>query len=299
MARFSYLFIILGATLWGIIGLFVNALSNLGFSSLQIVAIRVIVAASVLLLYVLIRKPKLLKIEVRDIKYFLGTGICSIVFFNWCYFTAIKETSVAVASILLYTAPAFVIIISRILFKELITVNKIYSLIVALLGCILVVGGASTHNQSISSYGLLLGLGSGFGYSLYSIFSKIALTKYTVVTITTYTFVVASIVIVPISGIWNSLPLLIKPTDYFYALGLGVLSTVLAFGLYSLGLVFVESSKASIVAVIEPVVATLIGVLIFGESLTIWQISGILLIVFSVFLVQGKVRKVAKPNLET
>lgn len=293
MKKFAYVFIISGAFLWGLIGLFVEKLSSLGFSPIQIVSIRVAVAGIILFLYVLMTNPPLLKIKITDVKYFIGTGVCSIVFFNWCYFTAIKETSLAVASILLYTAPAFVIILSRIFFKESLTRKKLCALTIAFLGCTLVVGGISNQNHSISLFGIVMGVGSGFGYALYSIFGKVSLKKYSVTTINTYTFLIASITIIPISGIWEALTLFTKPVDYLYGLGLGIFPTLLAFGLYSLGLLFVESSKAAITAGIEPVVATLLGVIVFEEFVTLWQITGILLVLLSILLIQDrkKVRK--------
>jgi drug/metabolite transporter (DMT)-like permease len=122
--QLGYLYIVSAAFLWGIIGIFFKYLNKIGFTPAQVVSIRALSAALFLVLYVTSKNRKLLRIKVSDSKYFIGTGILSIVFFNWCLFNAIQETSISIATILLYTAPAFVIIFSRILFKESLTLRK-------------------------------------------------------------------------------------------------------------------------------------------------------------------------------
>ena len=274
--------------LWGIISIFVIGLRNIGFSSLQIVAIRAVVTALLFVIFVSFTDISLLKIKLRDIKYFIGTGILSIAFFNWCYFTAIQKTSVSVAAILLYTAPAFVTILSRFLFKEWFTYKKIISLAGTFIGCAFVVGLLPATRLSVSFAGMLIGLGAGFGYALYSIFGKYALLKYRPITVTTYTFLIASIGLLPISEIWEAHALFSKAKVWLYGSGLVLFSTVLAYSLYTFGLSHVESSRASIMATIEPLVATLVGAIFFAQSLTIWQILGILLIIAAVIMIQEK-----------
>lgn len=232
--------------------------------------------------------PSLLKINLTDLKYFFGTGILSIAFFNWCYFTAIQTTSVSIAAILLYTAPAFVTILSRILFKEWLTRKKIISLVGTFVGCAFVVGLFPTTHLSITLSGMIIGLGAGLGYALYSIFGKFALQKYHPVTVTTYTFLIASAGLVPISHIWKVPNLFFYPSTWIYGSGLAVISTVFAYVFYTLGLSRVESSRASIMATVEPLVATLIGAVVFAQSLTMWQMAGIFLIIAAVIFVQEK-----------
>ncbi len=292
MKKFAYLSVVIGAALWGIIGLFVKELYGQGLTPIQVVAIRVITAAVILLIYILIKNPSLLIIKPLDGKYFIGTGIFSIVFFNWCFFSAIKETSLSVATILLYTGPAFVTVFSRIFFKELLTKRKVIALLMTFLGCAFVIGLVPNHSNSISFPGLLLGVGSGFGYALYSIFGKFALNKYSFLTTITYTFLFASVAIIPASHLWDAVHLLYNTKVWLYGIGLGVFPTVLAFGLYTHGLSHIESSRASIMATIEPVVAALVGLLLFGEVLTIWQLGGILFVLASIILVQKQPKPV-------
>lgn len=291
--KLALIYIGVGASLWGIIGIFVSYLSEIGFSSTQIVTIRALTASLFLAIYVVIKKRQLFRIKVSDSKYFVGTGIFSIVFFNWCLFSAIEETSISIATILLYTAPAFVTIFSRLIFKESLTTRKVIALITTFVGCSFVIGILPNTSESISLYGFILGLGSGFFYALYSILGKFSLKKYDSLTVTAYTFMFAAIAVTPFSGLWNVLYLFSDIKVWFYIIGLGFLSTMLPFLLYTKGLNTIESSVASIIATIEPVVASLIGLMVFQEKLNYWQYFGIILVIAAVIITSKKSTKMA------
>lgn len=251
---------------------------------MQVVSIRVLFSALVLVFYLLIKDRQQLKIKLKDIPLFIGTGVGSIIFFNYCYFEAIDIIGGAsIPALLLYTAPIFVMILSVILFKEKITKKKLISLVMTFLGLALVTGAFSSSDK-ISIFALLLGLGSGLGYALYSIFGKFLVDKYSAITITTYTFVVATIFSVPFSGIVQNFDLLISPKGILSALALAVVSTVLPFLLYTKGLYGMEAGKASILATVEPFVATIVGVLFFKETMTSFKIIGMLLVLLAIII---------------
>ena len=282
----AYLYVMIAAVFWGIIGVFVSYLYEIGFTPAQVVSIRALSASLFLIIYVLYKNRNLLKIKLTDTKYFIGTGIVSIVFFNLCLFNAIQETSISIAAILLYTAPAFVTLISRFLFKEALTPRKVMALFVTLLGCALVIGILPNANESISFLGLILGLGSGLFYALYSVFGKFALQKLDSLTVTVYTFIFAAIAITPFSEVWKVIPLFLNVKVWIYIVGLGFLSTTLAFICYTKGLQALESSRASIMATLEPVIAAFVSFLLFQEALSLWQYAGIVLVITAVVLVQ-------------
>ena len=133
MKKFAPILILIAGVLWGSMGLFVRTLNASGLASMEIVGLRAIVTAVALFLYLLAFDRKLFKIRWKDIWCFLGTGICSIVFFNYCYFKAITMTSLSVAAILLYIAPAIVMLLSYFLFGEKLTERKLLSLVMRLL----------------------------------------------------------------------------------------------------------------------------------------------------------------------
>lgn len=283
--------IAIGASLWGIIAVFVKGLGAYNFTAMEIVAIRVIFAAFFLLIIGIVRYPKEMKLkQVKDVRLFVGTGILSIVFFNFCYFTTISQMNISVAVILLYTSPAFVTILSFIFLKESLTVTKITAVAGTILGCFLI-AGLTMGDSNITFLGIITGLGSGLGYALYTIFGKFALKKYEPFTITLYTFLIAAIALIPVTKLWTKLDLLMDMNVLMYGVGLGLIPTVLAYFLYTWGLEKTEGSKAAIIATVEPVVATILGVFLYGEKLGIFQIIGALLILGSVLIVNISFRK--------
>lgn len=279
-------FIIAAGICWGVIGIFSRQLAALGFTPVQIAFGRSLVTAAVMLLFMIGTRASELAIAKRDIWMFLGTGLCSIVFFNICYFTAIELTTLSMAAILLYTAPSIVMVLSIFLFKEAFTPIKAVCLVLAFIGCVLVSGlGVGQVNVA----GVLAGLGAGFGYALYSIFARYALAKYTPFAVTTWTFVVAAAGLVGFSHAGQiAHAVLTVPDAAVLFLLLGVVSTALPFGLYTLGLNKMEAGKASILASVEPLTSTLVGIAVFHESLTAAGLGGIICILGAVVLLNCK-----------
>ena len=276
----AYLFIIIGAALWGLIGIFVKQLAAQGFTPLQIVNLRTLASAVCITPVLLKLSKEHFKIALRDAWMFVGTGIISLTFFNYCYFNCIQASSLAVAALLLYTAPAFVMLMSLVLFKERFTTMKGVALVATFVGCGLVTG-ALTGELNLSLSGILFGLGSGIGYALYSIFGKYALEKYSTFTISAYTFYFAFLASLPLADYghctatwsWGTLG---------GALGLGLVCAVFPYILYTKGLQYVDAGQASILATIEPVVAAIVGVVLFAEPMTGLKLCGIILVVGSV-----------------
>lgn len=274
----------LAGIMWGCIGIFIRDFS-LSLSSMQIVTARTLLTTALLFVILLIFKRDLLKIKLRDIWCFIGTGVCSIIFFNYCYFKCISMTSLSVAAVLLYTAPAIVMIISSIVFKEKITVPKISALLLATLGCVLV-SGIVTSRPLISKEGILIGLGAGLGYALYSIFSRAALNRgYKSLTIIFYTFLIALVGLIPLTE-WKGLTtqMFSSGKDFLYFLLFAIVSTVLPYIFYTYGLTILSPSKASIIASIEPVAATIVGFLFFNERPSAASFFSIGCILFSIIL---------------
>ena len=281
--------ILLAGCFWGSMGIFVRRLTDYGFSSIQIVAIRVTLAALIFCILLLIRDPAGFRISVKDIPLFLGLGFGSILFFTVCYFTAITMMPLSTAAILLYTSPIWIMLMSVLFFREKLTGRKLLALALAFAGCVLVSG---VSGEGMTLPGLLVGLGSGIGYGLYSILGTVALRRYSPYTVTTYTFAFAAL------GAW----LICRPAEMlakfaaapnlpglvFFCFLTALVTAVIPFLAYTLGLQTVEASRAGILATVEPLVATLIGVAVFSEPLTLLSGLGILLILAAVVLLNGK-----------
>ena len=181
----AYLNILLAAVLWGVIGLWNRALLAAGLSPTSIVLVRNLGGCLLLAAIFAVRDRSVFAVKKEHLKYFFGTGVVSILLFTCCYFSCQKLCSLAVASILLYTAPSFVVLLSAVLWREPVTAKKLAALALTLVGCALVCG-AFAGDVSISAGGLLLGLGAGFFYALYSVFGRYALAHYDSMTVTVW-----------------------------------------------------------------------------------------------------------------
>ncbi len=280
-------YIVTAAVLWGVIGLFYRTLSARGFSAMQIVAIRLCTAAAVLLAYLLLVEPKKLKIQLRDIPWFAGMGMGSLVLFNWCYFNAMEQMSLAAAAVLLYTSPVFVILMSALFFKERLTRRKLLAIALAMAGSAFVSGlvGSQFH---MSVGGLLYGLGSGFGYALYSVLGTVLLRKYEPETVSLFSFLFAAAGSLLLAGFGpEQLANLLNPLAAACAVGIGVVCTMLPFTIYTIGLKWVPASRAAVFATLEPAVAAVTGLCLFHEEIDLWKIGGICLIFGGILLLRN------------
>ncbi len=281
------LLIMISAILWGTISWFVKHLYHYGFTPMEVVTLRVWSTALLLVVYFGWTSRDSFRLKsAKDLSYFIGTGIFSIIFFNYCMFTAINVSTIPIATTLLYTAPAFVTILSFFLFKEPITRSIVVALIGTFIGVCLVAGLFPFHANQWNMKAVLFGLGSGLGYGLYSIFGKFALRKYTNITVTLYTFMTASIAMVPFFPYHEKFVYVTDPYVLFLIIGLGLFPTAIAFILYTYGLQYVKASTAAIISTIEPIVATCIGIFIFNELFTFPQLIGMLCILGAVVYTQ-------------
>ena len=169
--------------------------------------------------------------------------------------------------------------------------KKVLALLLAFGGCVMVSGvGADT---AFSWKGIALGLGSGFFYALYSIFGRYAINRgYGAWTMTFYTFLFCSIGCAFLSN-WQVIgtTLAADTGNILWVLGLGFVTAFLPYVLYSMGLERMESSKASILASVEPVVSALFGVFVFHERLSPWGILGIAMVLCAIIVLNVKKKK--------
>ncbi len=280
--KLKCLYVFAAGCFWGIISLFLKPLLNMGFSQVQTVALRCLIAAFILGIVILINDKSLFKIKLKDLWCFFGTGILSLMFFSITYFYSMTYNGVCVAVILLYTSPVFVMLLSLLLFKEKITRKKIIAVVLTIVGCVFVSGIAG--GQSIGALGIFLGICSGFGYALYSIFSRFALQKnYDSMTISFYTFLFCGVACLPFSEPLKMLAGLSTDAILLF-MGLGFVCCVLPYLCFTKGLQYVENTKASIIVAVEPVIASFIGIIVYNEPITIVKLLGVILVLSAVVI---------------
>ena len=286
----SYFYVVTGAACWGLIVVFNRMLAQAGVTVGSRVLIRNMGALLVMTLFFALFRREVFHIKWRHFPIFLVSGSVSVVGLAWTYFSCQMLCSLAVAGILLYLAPSFVVIAAAILWKAPLTRRKILSLALALLGCALV-SGIAGGDLTISLKGLLLGIGAGLCYASYTVMAHYGLAHYDSLTMIYWTFFVAGLV----SLLWLDVPALVQtlgqPSGVIGALGLVVIATVLPYFFYTKGLEGVESGLAAVIANVEPVVAALTGMIVYHETPSVWTAVGIVLILAAaVILARGENR---------
>lgn len=288
----SYILVLIAGISWGLIGVFTKAIDRLGFTEMQMLFVKGVLATAVLLLIICVKDKKQLKLKNwKHLRYFVGTGIISFTFFSWAYMKAVNLTSLGVAAVLLYTAPTFVMLFSILLFGEKMTKTKGIVLLMTFVGCILVTG-LLEGGAAFTWQGIAIGLASGIGYALYSIFGTYAIKAgYGSLTISFYTFLMATItmafLVEPVAVVTQITELGQWPLAISFAL----LTTVVPYLSYTKGLSGLPASKASVTATIEPVVAAVLGIVVFHESVSMWKLTGIVLVLSSVVVMSRQEEK--------
>ena len=245
--------VITAGCLWGLMGLFTRTLATYGVDSMGAIVLRCGIAALLFAVTLLVRDPKQFRIRFKDIWCFIGTGICSLLFFTYCYFQAITIMDLSTAAVLLYTAPVWVAVFSRLLFRERISPRKIGAIGVALTGTTLVCfSGGSLPGQSSLS-GIACGLLTGLCYASHYPFYRWWQSRYATATI--YGFMLAGGVL----ALWFCVPVSLNhgPRVWFWLAVLGVTSTFFAYTCYGQGLKRISLVRAAVTCHLEPVLSTL------------------------------------------
>ena len=290
MKKLAPFLVILAGCCWATLGVFVRHLNEIGLQSMQIVEIRAALTVIVMFGFLAIFRRDLLKVKGKDLWCFAGGGVISVILFNFCYFQTIQRTSLSTAAILLYTAPIFVLLLSVPLFGEKLTRKKLICLAMAFVGCALASGAAG--GMTLSPETLLFGLGSGFGYALYSIFSRFALQRgYHPITITAYIFLFGAIGGIPLTDFGQVMTVASQPEHLLYLIVYTVVTTIIPYIAYTTGLRYVENGVAAVLACIEPVMATVFGIFFFSEvpGFTGW--TGIALVLTALVILNLQPKK--------
>jgi len=299
-SRFAYSCCIVGAAIcWGLTGIFTRTLTDYGFSAEQILFARTFSTLVLMVITCLIVSFRSFRIKLKDLWVFLGSGLLSVTMFGTAYMNAQQQMSLSLAVVLLYTSPIWVVLLSAVLFKERITGGKVAALVLVAVGAVFtmgVIGG----DVSATPMGILLGLISGFGYALYSIFTRFAYNKgYNALTVNFYTFLFSTIAVAFFCDVPGLIEKTLHPSAAVLAaggstpiilawqIGMGSLTCFLPYVLYCQGLKDVENGKASILASMEMVVATLTSVFVYSEPFTLMNAIGIVLVLAGIVAMNG------------
>ena len=282
------------ASIWGTLGLFAKILYAQGVSFEALVAVRASVGWLAVLLFLLVgRRARSLRVARRDLALLLPLGLVGVGVFYLLYFYTVRESTVGTAAILLYSAPAFVVVLARIFLRERLNAAKVTGLFLTAGGIFLVAGAYDPANLEVSPAVLLTGLLSGLTYGLYAVLGRPLAGRLSPAVILSYALAFGSALLV-IAAIPTLDTLAgLSATSYALLLMLAVVHTALGFALYTFGISHLGAGRAAIVATIEPVVAGALGVALLGEDATALKVLGGLLVLTGAALAQLTPRKQA------
>jgi len=284
--------VVAAATIWGTLGLFAKILYAEGVSFESLVAVRASVGWAAVMLFVLATGgAKSLRVSRRDLAFLIPLGLVGIGLFYLLYFYTVRESTVGTAAILLYSSPAFVVVLARLFLKEALNAAKVLALFLTMAGIFLVVGAYDPANLEVSPVVLVVGLLSGLTYGLYSLFGLPVAGRLSPSVILSYALFFGALLLVV-----AALPTLdtlagLSMGSYALLLMLAVVHTTLAFALYTFGLGRLGAGRAAIVATVEPVVAVALGAALLGEDLAFPKVIGAVLVISGAALAQVRFRK--------
>jgi len=241
-----------------------------------------------LLIWLGFRHPSLLRIAPRDSIYFLLLGIFGIAAAQFFYLFAISKINVAAAILLQYTGPVFVTLYSIVFTRYKLRPATVIAILGTLTGCFLVVGAYNIDLIGVDRAGIIGGLLAAVAFATYSLLSEYGMRKYNPWTVLFYAMFFAAL-------IWNILhfPLAAffhgySPVTWGWILFIGVLGTIVPFGLYFEGINLIRSTHASITATLEPITAGALSFIFLKETMGPLQILGGVLVIVSIILLQHK-----------
>jgi drug/metabolite transporter (DMT)-like permease len=256
-----YGLVLAAACLWGAIGVIGRRAFQDGMAPLEISFWRAAISGGLFLAHAALTQRLWLQ-RPRDLILFILFGLLGVSLFNASYFLAVQSGGVTLATIMLYTAPAFVAVAAHFLFGERLSLHKLF-LIALTIGGIGLISLSGSGQVKMVSTALAWGLVSGATYALYYLFGKYVLPRYQTITVMALAMPIGAMGLAPLVSFG------FRPLSAWLAVtGLAVISTYLAYQLYYAGLRHIEASRAVLVASIEPVVASLLAILFYKENLS-------------------------------
>lgn len=287
--KLGYFYVFIAGSLWGLIGIFVKSMDTYGSSATMTSFLRVLFAFFIMLILCL------WKCNISDL--FIGPKslfICALLgilchgVYNICYSIAVTTVGVALSAVLLDIAPLFTLLFSVILFHEKPSAVKCAAIIINIIGCILTVTNGSFEIKSLAFFGILMGIGSGFFYALTAIIGTFAAENVHPFVMSMYSYFFAAVFLGLTIQPWHTKLVVNKGIliwGFFYAL----IPTAIAYVIYYDGLKnIVETSKVPVIASIEVIIASLIGIIFYHETLGIVSILGIIIVLSSIVLMNYK-----------
>lgn len=267
--RRDFLSILMAAISWGTIGVTTQALYRTSMTNaVSIGFFRLAIAAPLLNMacWILLGKHWF-RVARRDLALMILLGAMEALY-QVCYFTAITLAGVTVSTLVtLCTAPVLVALLSLFVKRERLSLMTVCALLSAIGGTWLLVGARGSSTQAATSMvGILFALGSAFGYALVILCARSLSSKYHPLQINAVAFTTGALLLFSFA-LKTRLDVAYPLTGWLMLGYLGAVPTALAYGLFMRGMRSVPSAVASIVTLCEPLTATILAWILFGERL--------------------------------
>ncbi|OEU64718.1 MAG: hypothetical protein BA863_08305 [Desulfovibrio sp. S3730MH75] len=285
--------ILMAAIMWGLIGPISKFPIEQGIPPLENAFWRALFAW--ILFAVHAYRMRAFRIERKDMPSIALFGIVGVTVFYGSYQLAVHGVGAALASVLLYTAPAWVAVMSWIFLGEKMGPIKIGAICMTLTGVACVSLGphffGTGQAVTFTWFGIMCGLTSGFTYALYYIFGKTFFTRYSTPTIFIYALPIGALGLLPFFEFHHK-----TPVSWGSLIALAIICTYGAYSVYYAGLKYLEATSASVIATVEPVVAALLAWLWWNESFDWTGYFGSALIISAVLMIvmENKIRSCFK-----
>ncbi|WP_088893399.1 DMT family transporter [Leptolyngbya ohadii] len=283
--NFGLLLICLAAISWGTTGATMVLLSKVTELSPLVVGFWRLAIASPFLLLLARQQGKLRGWQSRsELLTYAGLGL-TMAIYQVCYFCGVSLAGVAVTALVaICSSPLFITILAVTRLGERLTKQLAIALVLGLIGTALLVANpaAFTVNGGQFLLGALLALGAGLSYAIGSIIAKVGVATLEPLQVAAISFTIAAILLSPAIVLTPSLPALTAGMPFL--LYLGLVPTGIAYAIYMIGLRRTQATVAGIAVLLEPLTATLLGVVVFRESLGLLGGLGALLLLGAIGL---------------
>lgn len=267
--------IILSMAVFGTLGIFIK---NIPLSSGEIALFRAVIAAISILLYKFVKNEKIPFDEIKKdllLLFLSGTAMG----FNWIFlFQSYRYTSVSIATLSYYFAPVIVMAVCPILFRENLNLKQIICFVMSSLGLVLVIDPGKILPGSNSFIGICFGLSAAVLYATVIILNKL-IKNVTGIDRTLIQFFAAIIILFPYVGLTDGMHLSAAGTyGIINLLVVGIVHTGITYCLYFSSLKDLKGQEAAILSYTDPLVAIIVSVSFLGETISLTQILGGILI---------------------
>jgi drug/metabolite transporter (DMT)-like permease len=295
----GYVMVLSAAVLFAVNGVVSKVILASGLSSIRLTEVRITGAAIGLVLGLALVRPMSLRVRKAELPFLAVFGICGLAFVQWLYFLAIHRLEIGIALLIQYLAPLLVALWARFVVRRSVRRRLWLALALALTGLTLVVQIWRGTATGLNGLGVAASLAAAVAFAAYILLAEHGVTRRDAVSLTAYGFAFGALFFALIQPWWSFPGHLVTQRVsllgnlssshlpvWALMLWMVVLGAIVPFVLFVGGLRHIPATRASILSMLEPVVATGVAWAWLGESLGAAQIAGGAIVLAGIVLAQ-------------